>query len=275
MMQAYCTSLDKGYLDRGLVLIESLEKWCQPLKLWVLAWDAETTSVLEQLASPNVVVLSPTAIEFPELRALKDKRSFMEYVLTCKPMLIAAVMGRARPMAVNYVDSDCCYLGRPDTVLKEIGDAPIAITPHRFSPHIVYGVRRSGEFNAGWIHMKRHQTSIGCLGRWHDQCVRKCTMDGEKGTTGDQKYLAGWPKRWGAYSVEHKGINLAPWNQLNQYEYTLQDGQIFVDEDPLVMYHFHQALKPAYELDPFIQTHLYSLYEEALERATTRRRQCV
>jgi hypothetical protein len=38
--------------------------------------------------------------------------------------------------------------------------------------------------------------------------------------------------------LEHKGVNLAPWN-VSGYSLAERDGRVLVDGDPLVCYHFH------------------------------------
>jgi hypothetical protein len=38
--------------------------------------------------------------------------------------------------------------------------------------------------------------------------------------------------------VRHKGANVASWNLAN-YEMTRQDGKVFVDDEPLLFFHFH------------------------------------
>jgi hypothetical protein len=56
---------------------------------------------------------------------------------------------------------------------------------------------------------------------------------------GDQKYLDDWPVRFENVVVfQHKGIGFAPWN-LSQYMIARKGEQTWVDDVPLVLYHFH------------------------------------
>jgi hypothetical protein len=60
----------------------------------------------------------------------------------------------------------------------------------------------------------------------------------EDGKYGDQKYLENWPKRFdGVVVLKHKGANLAPWN-VEDYSISLRNGQVMVDNDPVIFYHF-------------------------------------
>jgi hypothetical protein len=65
-------------------------------------------------------------------------------------------------------------------------------------------------------------------------------MDGEDGRYGDQKYLDDWPTRFeNVVVLQHKGAGLAPWN-LAGYTCSIQGKQVYVDEVPLIFYHFAQ-----------------------------------
>ena len=53
-----------------------------------------------------------------------------------------------------------------------------------------------------------------------------------------QKYLDDWPTRFeNVVVLQHKGAGLAPWN-LAGYSTSIQGNQVFVDDDPLIFYHF-------------------------------------
>ena len=71
------------------------------------------------------------------------------------------------------------------------------------------------------------------------------------------------PERWNAHALQHTGAHLAPWNQ-DQYGYARRDGQIYVDGQPLLWYHFHKGLRPGYVLHPFVKWFVYETYREAL-----------
>lgn len=56
----------------------------------------------------------------------------------------------------------------------------------------------------------------------------------------DQMYLDEWPGRYkNLYLFKHKGINLAPWNVKNFRIKKKKSGQISIDGDDLIFFHFH------------------------------------
>lgn len=261
-MRNYCTLLDSEYLGRGQALVDSMRRWCQPFKLFVLALDQATLKALN--GQPDLKVCPSTVIESPLIHQLARERTRKRFVWALKPLWIRYVMELVS--AVTYVDSDSLFFSSPDPLYDEIGNNPIAITPHRFGRALSSRATDVGNFNAGFIRFGRVHP---CLYRWCEQVLKFCGR--KPGHCYDQIYLNEWPKLWKAHTVRHKGVNLAPWNQTgNNYVYNLRNGFVFVDEDPLVWYHFHGGTEPEYNLDPFVKTHVYGPYRQALNKAISR-----
>jgi len=264
MTHHYCTLFDHNYLDRGLALWESMEIHCRPYQLQILALDEKTLQVLERLGLSHVTIVPLVDFETDDLKRARTGRTWQEYVWTITGRWMLWAMDAVRPEPINYMDADCYFFGSPEPVFAEIGSAPLAIAPHRFSPQyrdrIVNGI-----YNLAFVHAK--QKGRPCIEEHDQHCIEWCYYRHEDGKFCDQKYLDDWPKRWGAHSIRHKGANLAPWNQANQYRYSVRDGHIYVDDDALVWYHFHEGPSTRYPLDPFVQANIYTVYWEALAKA--------
>ncbi|MBU0846875.1 hypothetical protein KKH23_06755 [Patescibacteria group bacterium] len=257
-MRHYCALIDIGYLKYFLALHESMQRWCKPFTMHMLALDEQVARDLVGIDNVETVPLS--TIETEEIRLLKPQREYKHYVWTLKPLWIRRVTQEVG--SVTYLDTDSYFFSSPDGLYEEIGDADMAITPHRFMPSRMHWLPKVGQFNAGFIYFKGEHE---CLSNWCDQTLEFCGR--KEGYFVDQMYLNEWPDRWGAHIVRHKGINLAPWNQgEGQYTYGHQDGVVYVDEDQLVWYHFHHHIVPHYKLDPFVQKFLYEPYKEVLEQ---------
>ncbi len=282
-MRHYCALIDRGYLKYFLVLYESMERWCKPFTMHVMGLDEQVVRALAGLA--DVEVSPASVIETKAIRLLKPQRPYKYYVWTLKPRWIRHVVREVSAIAsfkrdwkytqgkihhvvrrevggITYLDTDSYFFASPDGLYEEIGDADMAITPHRFMPSKRQWAGKVGTFNAGFVYFRGEHA---CLDRWCKQTLDFCGR--KAGHFVDQFYLDEWPKLWGAHIVQHKGVNLAPWNQgEGQYTYSHRDGAIYVDEDPLIWYHFHHHLEPHYKLDPFVREFLYEPYKEALER---------
>ena len=57
-MLTFCTLFDSNYLDKGLVLYDSMKTVMEEFKLYVLAMDDKCCDILKQLNLSNTVVIS-------------------------------------------------------------------------------------------------------------------------------------------------------------------------------------------------------------------------
>ena len=258
-MLEYCTLFDANYLTQGLALYESIATHHTDYRLHVLAFCGKSSAVLKRLDLPNLILYSVAEVETPALRNMRKRLSNFEYACALKPSFILRTLHDTE--YVVYVDADSYFFNTGWHVIGPIradSSIPVAITPHRFAPANKRFIK-NGIFNAGAIYAAR--TGIPCLENWNHRCITD-----RKGRMTDQRLLNDWPKQWGAHIIEHKGFNLAPWSQ-EQYTYDVRRGVLYVDNQFLVLYHFHQGLKPAYGLAPFVKTYLYEPYRKALDKA--------
>jgi hypothetical protein len=84
-------------------------------------------------------------------------------------------------------------------------------------------------------------------------------MDPAAGKCGDQNYLDEWPERYpGLVISANPGVGLAPWN-VGKHRVSAKLGQIFVDDLPMIFYHFHSfsMLQPRLRFKPVVMAHGY------------------
>lgn len=240
MKDIFCTYFDHNYLSRALLMIESLRQFEVDTPVHVLALSDLCVDILKDLALPNVEIIPLAEIEgaYPELAAVKPTRSLIEYYFTLSPFLPHYLFARTAADRITYLDADIYFFTSPKPVLDSLGEASVAITPHRFSfafrNHVVYG-----QFNVAWITFRRCAEGLDCLNAYKADCLDWCHDRLEGDRFGDQKYLDRWPGRYPALRIiTHKGVNLANWN-VQGYLIRFKNNQILIDdEDPLVFYHF-------------------------------------
>jgi hypothetical protein len=203
--------------------------------------DEQSYNILKKLKLKQAKLFKTSDIETAEIAQLKKDRNKGEYSWTLKSVFIDYLFNKYKHLNnIFYLDGDIYFFNDVAQVYKDIGNASIAIAPHRFPNSMIDRVRQTGIFNAGVIYMKRDKEAFGALKRWKRQCIKWCYWRLEDGKLGDQMYLDEWPKLYKSlHQFTHKGINLAPWN-VNEYKLTKKDGKIFVDNQPLIFYHFHQ-----------------------------------
>jgi len=263
----YVTLVDLAYLPRLFVLYESMLAHCRPFALWVIAMTKETERALRKAALPGIGIIPFSYIETSELRELKPSIPFNQYIWASKPAsMLHLYQTQPAIEKLCYLDADCFFFSSPQDIFDNLQrkGAWLALTPHRFMPEFKRYLI-NGRFNGGFIYTVRKPSTLRCLTSWHIACT---LLEEKRHRHAEQRHLETWPENWGAVEILHKGLNLAPWNQgENQYRYTLHDSQIQVDDEPLVMYHFHEGLGTRYPLDPFVKEHIYGPYRHALERA--------
>lgn len=242
MIRHYCTYFDRNYLFKGLALYDSLARHDGEFALWVLAFDRETQHVLSRLNLPGLRLIAAEQFEQadPKLRKAKLTRSPVEYFWTCTSCLPLYLL-RCYPEIelVTYLDADLFFYANPEPIYQELGGRSILIVEHRYAQEHAHFVATSGIFNVGLLAFRNDPEGRSCLEWWRERCLEWCFYRVEDGKLGEQKYLDDWPVRFRQVAVlQHKGAGVAPWN-LSQYRITQQAGQVFVDEAPLVFYHFH------------------------------------
>jgi len=262
-MRHYATYFDHNYLKQGLALHASMERHCHPYHLWILALCDETWDYLTRSKLPNVTVVNMEGFETAALKAARANRTWREYIWTLTGSWMLYALNMHDLDHISYIDADCYFFSSPEPIYEEIGAAPLGITPHRFAPKY-RKFEVNGLYNVGLVYATRE--GIPCLNHWAEQCVEWCYYRNEDGRFADQKYLDKWPENWGAHVISHKGANLAPWNQA-QYKYVVYKDHLYVNEQKLIWYHFHQGLEPKWQIHEFVNVLVYPPYEVAFRLA--------
>jgi hypothetical protein len=237
----FCTYFDRRYLPNALALVDSLRRHCPGFRLFALCMDDASYTILQALAIAEVMPISLAEFERGDeaLAEAKRGRSMIEYYFTCTPSLPLFVL-RHEPAVetITYLDADLFFFSDPAPLFEEIASRAVAIIPHRFPPANTR-FERYGIFNVGWLTFRRSEAALACLSWWRERCLEWCFDREEPSRFADQKYLDDWPTRFeDVHVVGHKGANVASWNLAN-YEMTRKNGVVFVDDEPLIFFHFH------------------------------------
>lgn len=226
----FTTLFDSFYLDKALVMYESLNKECDDFKLYIFAFDDKSYEVLLSLDLNNTVIIHRDELEkeYPELLKLKNERSKAEFCWTCTPATIKYVIDKCKESNCTYIDADLFFFDNPNILLEEIksANASVAITPHRFTNSLRDKrlLKRSGKYCVEFNYFDNSKKSMEVLDWWKDRCFEWCFHLYEPERMGDQKYLEKFPILFDCvHDIENLGAGVAPWN-LGQYE--LSNGAI-------------------------------------------------
>lgn len=245
MTVRYCTLFDRRYATRGLVMLESLDRYRQPGdEVTVLSLDEQSRALVERVGDGRWRAVAVEDLGDDELRALRATRPVREFCWTCTPALSAWMVRKTyEGDTVVYVDADLMFFKNPHVLLEELGErGSVLIHEHRFSPDRMPFELTSGRFNVGFVAFRVGAEARACVEHWRAQTIERCELDPANGYCGDQGYLNEWPARYPNVRVMcNIGGGVAPWN-VNQYSVGENGGGPMVDGVPVVFFHYH-ALK--------------------------------
>lgn len=243
-MLTFCTLFDSNYLDKGLVLYESMEKVMSEYKLYVLAMDEKCNAILRTMKLPHMVVISTEEFEDKELLEIKRQRTRAEYCWTCTASLIAYVFKTYQEEFCTYVDSDLFFYKNPQILIEEMCNSgcSVQIVEHGFGNNwcAKEKERRAGKYCVEFNTFKNDIYGREILDVWNRQCRNHCSM--APGEMGDQKYLSDWNEKYDKVHVlQHQGAGVAPWNlfRFKQAEKGVLLDKKTKEKIELVFYHFH------------------------------------
>ena len=246
MQRYYYTYFDRNYLIKGMALIESLQEHEKnDYKFFVVCADEYTRLLLNRLDYKNVSTIPLHMVEGgnPSLNAAKRNRNLVEYYWSLKAALALYIIEHHPDIdLLTYFDADLFFYSPPQPIFEELGDHSVLLHEHRFAPE-QKTMERYGRYNAGFFSVRNDTHGIAALKWWRDQCMQWCYARLEDGKYGDQLYLNSLPQKLQRVGIlQHIGAGVAPWNHI-QYNFSRDPaGKVYVNDVPLVFYHFHSLI---------------------------------
>lgn len=277
----FATLFNYNYISRGLTLLDSLDVHCPgEFVLYILCLDDKTFDVIRNYKRDDVIPIPVKALEeqYRELEYAKKNRNMIEYFFTLSPFLPSYVLEKfPETDVVTSLDSDMMFFSHPGSVFEEMEGKSVMIMPHRFHTELL-AKEKFGLFNVSFQSFRRDETGLSILNLWRNQCAEWCYDRLEGDRYADQKYLDKWPSlSEKVHIIRHKGAGAAPWN-ISNFSLSVKNNQIFVDEQPLVFFHFHglrfitpNIISHAFNIyatkhNPILKNEIYKPYIEKLTR---------
>jgi hypothetical protein len=240
------TMFDRNYLNRGLALLDSLDKHGSSYLLHVLALDQYVEDFFEDKGLSTVQVTSLSALERwdSSLQEAKKNRSYIEFIFTLSPFFPLYLLEKNQDMvSVTSLDSDLCFFENIGPFLEgfDNGEDSIMITAHSF-PESLRNRERFGLYNVSFQSFKNDHIGLSCLRDWAIKCREWCydTEEDKEGRFADQKYLDDWKQVFKHVRINtlENGVGLAPWN-ICDHKIQRKRGKLMCDGVPVLFYHFH------------------------------------
>ena len=231
MKTTLCTLYNSLYLDKGLVLFDSLKECSSDFELYVLCMDEKCFDVLSEIDDERVKPIKLNAIENEAMLNAKSNRTFAEYCWTCSSRLIQYVFETYNPECCTYIDADMYFYADPQNLIDEMlaCDKSVLIVPHRFVERNKSIAQKVGTFCVEFNCFKNNVNAKAILDRWHEQCIECCSSLDDGIHWGDQKYLDEWPSKYpeDVYICNNPGAGVGPWNIDSYSDYDKKVGSVF------------------------------------------------
>lgn len=213
----FCTLFDSNYLDRGLVMYESMEKNMDNFVLYVIAFDEKCAEILLDRKLEHMVVIPYEEFEDDTLRQAKMNRDRKEFIWTCSGYSIKYILEHYQVPQCTYIDADMFFYDSPKVLFNQMekNKSDVGIIAHGFGNHPEYKImeKETGKYCVEFNTFYNNENGRNVLNWWVSQCLNCCTgmPDGEH--FGDQKYLDEFKRRFiRVYEHNEIGAGVAPWN---------------------------------------------------------------
>lgn len=235
----FCNVVSKSRLYQYIALYNSIMKTCETFKSYVLCMDDDTERILEKAELEHAVLVKLEEIEDNNLKSLRGTRSISEYCWTLKAVLMTYVLEHFDNIDwLTYLDADMCFFDDPQNILKGSEDCSVLLSEHDSNEQIKFIEESVGRFNAGLVSFKNNISGREALNWWKKECLNWCYNTTVTGQFGDQKYLEDiYILFKHSCPISVPGVNIAPWNE-EKYKMGLKDNQIYIDNNPLILYHY-------------------------------------
>lgn len=217
MTTVLCTLYNSLYLDKGLVLYDSLCECARDFKLYVLCMDEKCYEVLTDLHQEHHIPVRLADFEDGDdaLLEAKRNRSMGEYCWTCSSSLIRYVLKHYNEPVCTYIDADMYFYNDPQVLVDGMLEAgkSVMVVPHRFPKERMKQAKTVGKYCVEFNTFLNSPDSLEVLGYWRDRCLECCSNLGDGIHWGDQKYLEELVNKFGCVcECKNPGAGLAPWN---------------------------------------------------------------
>jgi hypothetical protein len=241
--RCFATIISPNYLAYARVLRDSLAMHAPGAPLEVLIVGRDDDAARAAVAESGLDATFASALGLPDFEQLAYKFDIVELNTALKPTFLKALFARGHDEVV-YLDPDIRLFAPLAPVDDALREAEIVLIPHSLAP-VMDGLRpsdidflRGGTFNLGFIALRRGSQSAALLDWWERRCLAQGFNDPSFGTFVDQKWLDLAPSYFERVKIlKHRGCNVAYWN-LHEREVTQAGGQLRVDGEPLVFFHF-------------------------------------
>ena len=234
------TVCNLAYLPKALVLAESLLRF-ENMKLKIYLFDKKLEVELPVSLADFFWIEDLGRLD---IRHLAFKYDITEFSTCLKPFIALSLLEFEE--RVIFLDPDTCLFDSLASILSDLEEHPIVLTPHYTRPQpeswpdTDIGMMRFGSFNLGFFAIAKCDQGLQFLRWWSDRCIRFGYFETQFGLSTDQKWVSIAPCFFPDLHVSfNMGYNVAFWNLQERVLEKVGDGQYRVNgKFPLIFFHF-------------------------------------
>lgn len=229
---AMVTIVANNYLGFAFTLCESLKN-NKNLDIYILLVDGKKAEINYSFFPYHFIDVEELKLE--RFQEMSFKYDVVEFSTALKPFVLEYLLDKFHYEKVFYIDPDICFFDSFESIVTEMGNHSVMLTPHLVDASVDLGNSRfervcliNGIFNLGFIGFSNKDEAHSILKWWQDRLLEFCYND-EKYFT-DQKWMNLLPTLFDdVYISKEKKYNYAEWNF---YERTLVEREgIFYIKD--------------------------------------------
>lgn len=237
---AYFTVCNNAYLDRAIVLAESLfEKNGVIIKIYL--FEKNLPSLNKDISNFCEIILI-NEINFDRINELAFKYDVVEFTTSLKPYISLILLEKYNK--VVFFDPDIYVLESTKEIEDFLDNQDLLLTSHFNTPELNdvenpdLGMMRFGSFNLGFFAVKNSINGKAFLNWWNNKCLDQCFFETQFGISTDQKWVSIANAFFDfIYIIRNPGYNVAYWN-LFEREITLSNNKYLANNNIIIFFHF-------------------------------------
>jgi glycosyltransferase involved in cell wall biosynthesis len=244
---AVCTVVTLNHAHFAVTLMESISANHWEVDKYVFFVDGEDKDILGASRTGHFIALGLDRVLPVAPLTRLFRYSAFEMTVSTKPDAIIHLLGLGYDKVI-YLDADTFVTGSGDPILPGLDSHDAIVTPHITKPlgkdhHPKdLDIVKAGTFNSGFLAFRRTQRATEFLKWWREKLATQCLSQPKDGLVADQKWLDLIPALFPSFHVDRSaGLNVAYWN-LSHRDIETKDGAYFVDDTPLIFFHFSGAI---------------------------------
>lgn len=252
MITTLCyTSFSFSYLAKARVLAKTFKRYNPQIMFLALILDeCPNDFKLDINDEPfDDVQFAGTFLQKDDFHSWIFKHNIVEACTAIKGPAIQPIINKYKPEKIIYLDPDIAVFDSMSPIVDALDEYDIILTPHQLThekkdDHIAIrdneiASLKYGIFNFGFYAFKTSEEGLKFSTWWSDRLMDYCEDNIPDGLFTDQKWGNHIPVFFDKVLIlKDPGYNVASWN-LSQREISFNDiGQILVNGNNLVFYHF-------------------------------------